>query len=241
MASPLKLPPQNLEAEQSVLGALMLDKDAIINVADILVSEDFYKPTHTKIYETIIKLYEKREPIDILSVKEILKNESLLKDIGGNSYLTQLIESVPSSAHIEHYAKIVKEKKILRDLIKTSAEISENAFAATEDMETMLGAIEQKIFAISQHSYSQKFTVLKDELQNAYERIEQLHRTGEGGMRGVPTGFAEIDGLLSGLQKSDLVVLGARPSLGKTSLALDIARHVNLVRSQKYQTFRYYC
>lgn len=227
MTSSLKLPPQNLEAEQSILGALMLDKDAIINVADILVSEDFYQPNHVKIYSVMLDLYDKRQPIDILSVTAILKNENLLKEIGGNSYLTQLIESVPSSAHVEHYAKIVKEKKVLRDLIKTSAEISENAFAATEDIETMLGAIEQKVFAISQHSYSQKFAVLKDELQSAYERIEKIHKEG-GQLRGVPTGFAEIDSNLSGLQQSDLIVLGARPSLGKTSLVLDIARNASL-------------
>ena len=224
MASSLKLPPQNLEAEQSVLGALMLDKDAIINVADILVPEDFYKPAHSKIYEEILKLYEKREPIDILSVTAKLKNENLLKEIGGNTYLTELIESVPTSAHVEHYAKIVKEKRILRDLIKASAEITENAMNATEDMETMLDAIEQKVFSISQHSFSQKFIKLKDELQTAYERIEKLHN-GSGALRGVSSGFPEIDNLLSGFQKSDLIVLGARPSLGKTSLALDIARN----------------
>lgn len=223
----LRLPPQNLEAEQSVLGALMLDKNAIINVADILLPEDFYKPAHTKIYETILKLYERREPIDILSVTAKLKDENVLKEIGGNTYLTQLMESVPTSAHVEHYAKIVREKRVLRELIKTSAEITENAVGATDDIETMLDTIEQKVFAISQHSFSQKFIRLKDELQTAYERIEKLHR-GEGGLRGVPTGFPEIDNMLSGFQNSDLVILGARPSLGKTSLALDIARHVAL-------------
>lgn len=224
MSSNLKLPPQNLEAEQSVLGALMLDKNSIINVADILIPDDFYKPAHVKIYDTILKLYEKREPIDILSVTSKLKNENLLQEIGGNSYLTQLIESVPTSAHVEYYAKIVKEKRVLRELIKTSAEITEHAVDATQDVETLLDAIEQKVFAISQHSFSQKFTKLKDELKDAYERIAKLHQ-GDGGLRGVATGFTEIDNMLSGLQKSDLVILGARPSLGKTSLALDIARH----------------
>jgi len=227
MSTNLKLPPQNLEAEQSVLGALMLDKNAIINVADILLPEDFYKPAHVKIYEVILKLYEKREPIDILSVTAKLKDENILKEIGGNSYLTQLMESVPTSAHVEHYAKIVREKRVLRDLIKTSAEITENAIGSTEDIETILDTIEQKVFAISQHSFSQKFIQLKDELQTAYERIEKLHR-GEGSLRGVTTGFAELDNMLSGFQKSDLVVLGARPSLGKTSLALDIARNAAL-------------
>ena len=150
---------------------------------------------------------------------EKLKSDGVLKEIGGNTYLTSLIESVPSSAHAEHYAKIVKEKRVFRDLIQASAEISENAFSPTDDLENILGAIEQKIFSISQQSFSQKFIKLKDELQGAYERLEKLH-SGEGNMRGVPTGFAEIDDKLSGLQKSDLIILAARPSLGKTSLAL---------------------
>lgn len=205
----------------------MLDKNAIINVGDILLPEDFYKPAHGKIYEIILKLYEKREPIDILSVTAKLKNENLLKEIGGNTYLTDLIDSVPTSAHVEHYAKIVKEKRILRDLIKASAEITENAVDATEDIETLLDAIEQKVFSISQHSFSQKFIKLKDELQNAYERIEKMHSEG-GILRGVSTGFPEIDNLLSGFQKSDLIVIGARPSLGKTSLVLDMARNAAL-------------
>lgn len=223
----LKLPPQNLEAEQSVLGALMLDKNAVINTADILIPEDFYKPAHGKIYEAIIKLYEKREPIDILSISEKLKNDGSLKEIGGAAYLSQLVESVPTAAHVEHYARIVKEKKMLRDLIKTSAEITETAVEPSGDVETLLDSIEQKIFSISQRSFYHKFIKLKDELQGAFERIEKLH-SGDGGLRGIPTGFPEIDNTLSGLQKSDLIIIGARPSLGKTSLALDIARNAAL-------------
>lgn len=220
-----KLPPQNIEAEQSVLGSLMLDKDAIINVADILKSEDFYKPAHAKIYEVILRLYEKREPIDILSVTARLKENDSLKDIGGSAYLSQLVESVPTASHIVHYANIVKEKKILRDLISTSSEITENAFNATEDMENLLDTIEQKVFSISQRSLPQKFTSIKEELKTAYERIERLH-SGEGSLRGAKTGFQGIDNMLSGLQKSDLIIIGARPSLGKTALALDMARHI---------------
>ncbi|MDP3999130.1 MAG: replicative DNA helicase [bacterium] len=225
MTKSLKLPPQSLEAEQSVLGALMLDKNAVINVADILLPDDFYKPAHGKIYDAVLRLYEKREPVDIKTVSEKLKNDQTLKEIGGSSYLSKLIESVPTSAHVEHYARIVKEKKVLRDLISTSAEITENAFGDTNDVEDLLGAIEQKIFNISQRSYTQKFVELKNELKGAYERMEQIHREG-GALRGVPTGFTQMDSLLSGFQKSDLVILGARPSLGKTALALNIARHV---------------
>ncbi|MDP3729538.1 MAG: replicative DNA helicase [bacterium] len=223
----LRLPPQNIEAEKSVLGALMLEKNAVINIGDILLPDDFYKPAHGKIYEAILALYEKRQPIDILSVTEKLKQDNILKEIGEQSYLTQLIEAVPTAAHIEHYAHIVKEKKTLRDLITASAEITAHAIDTTQDVATLLDAIEQKVFAISQRSYTQKFIKLKDELQNAYERIEKLHKDG-GVLRGVPTGFAGLDNILSGLQNSDLVVLGARPSLGKTSLALDIARNAAL-------------
>jgi len=152
-----RLPPQNIEAEQSVLGALMLDKNAVINVADILAPEDFYKPAHEKIYNTILDLYGKREPIDILTVTEKLRVENVLREIGGSAYLSKLMEMVPTAAHIEHYAKIVRGKKVLRDLIKTSAEITENAIDETEDIETLLDSIEQKIFAILQELFFESF------------------------------------------------------------------------------------
>ncbi|HEY4499889.1 MAG TPA: replicative DNA helicase [Candidatus Paceibacterota bacterium] len=221
----IKLPPQNVEAEQSVLGSLMLDKNAIINIADILKPEDFYKPVHGTIYEAILKLYEKHEPIDILSITSKLKEMEALKDIGGSPYLTELVESVPTASHIQHYANIVKEKKILRDLISTSAQITENAYDSSENLEDLLDTIEQKVFSISQRSLPQKFTSIKEELKGAYERIEKLHR-GEGSLRGIKTNFPEIDNLLSGFQKSDLIILGARPSLGKTAFALDMARQI---------------
>ena len=221
----LKLPPQNLEAEESILGALMVDKDAIFKIADVLHPDDFYKPAHATICQAIFNLFEKHEPIDILSVTTKLKEAGLIQDIGGNSYLTKLIESVPTSAHINHYAKIVREKKILRDLIHASGQISEEAFNPSGEVDQMLDGIEQKIFSISQRSITQRFINIKDELHLAYERIEKLHQ-GEGRLRGVSTGFDQLDNILSGLQKSDLVILGARPSSGKTAFALDIARHI---------------
>lgn len=227
MAQPLKLPPQNIEAEESVLGSLMLDKDAIVKVADVLTAADFYKPAHAKIYEAILTLFEKREPIDILSVTAKLKEDNTLNEIGGGTYLSSLINSVPTASHIAHYAKIVKEKKVLRDLINASSEINEHAYNPNDDLENILDEIEQKIFSISQRSLPQKFIAIKEELHAAYERIEKLHR-GEGLLRGLATGFPELDNLLSGLQRSDFIVIGARPSLGKTSLALDIARHASL-------------
>jgi replicative DNA helicase len=221
----LKLPPQNIEAEESIVGSLMIDKEAIYKVADILRHQDFYKPINGKIFEIIIKLYEKHEPIDILSVTSKLKEEGFLQDVGGAAYLTKIIESVPTAAHVVHYAKLVKEKKVLRDLIHASAEIGEQAFNPSDDVENILDNIEQKIFSISQHSLSRKFIFIKDELHSAYERIEKLH-SGEGKLRGVSTGFSQLDNYLSGLQKSDLIIVGARPSIGKTAFALDIARNV---------------
>ncbi|MEK7590116.1 MAG: replicative DNA helicase [Patescibacteria group bacterium] len=221
----LKLPPQNAEAEESVLGALMIDKDAVVKVTDFLKPEDFYKPAHEKIYNAILELYGHHQPIDILSVTAKLKEDKQLKNIGGSAYLTKLMNSVPTASHVEHYARLVKEKKVLRDLIHASAEITEKAFAQEEQLEDVVDEIEQKIFAISYNSQRQKFKNIKDELQNAYERIEKLH-SGDESFRGVPTGFTKLDNILSGLQRSDLIVLGARPSLGKTSLALDIVRHI---------------
>lgn len=220
----LKLPPQDIEAEKSVLGALMLDKNAVIRVADLITTADFYQPAHSRIFEAIFELFERNEPIDILSVTKKLKDKNLLTEIGGSSYLTDLINSVPTASHISYYANLVRQKKTLRDLITVSAEIHEKVFDTSEDPEDLLDDIEQKIFFISQKSRPQKFVPIKDELKAAYERIEKLHQ-GEKGLRGITTGFDELDNYLSGLQRSDLIILGARPSLGKTALCLDIARN----------------
>lgn len=220
----LKLPPHNEDAEKAVLGSLLIDKNAIIKVADILTPKDFYMPAHEKIFETVLELYEKRKPIDIASVSARLKELELLQDLGGSAYLAELTNQVATASHVEHYAMAVKEKKVLRDLIRTSAEITEDAFDPKVEIEDLLDDIEQKILAISQKSLPQNFVHIRSELKDAYERIEKM-QSGENALRGVPTGFLELDTLLSGLQKSDLIVIGARPSFGKTAFALDIARH----------------
>lgn len=222
----LKLPPQDIEAERSVLGALMLDKNAVIKVADLITADDFYSPAHSKIFTAIIELFQKNEPIDILSATSRLKSKNEHLEVGGSSYLTELINSVPSASHIGHYAKLIRDKKVLRDLIAASNEINEKVFDNLKDSENLLDEIEQKIFSIAQKSQTKNFILIKDELKGAYERIEKLHQ-GEKGLRGVPTGFEELDNCLSGLQKSDLIILGARPSLGKTAFALDIARNAS--------------
>ena len=221
----IRLPPQDIDAEKSVLGALMLEPNAIIKVADVLLSKDFYKPEHQTIFQAILELFEKSKPIDILSVTSRLKEKKQLKDVGGSSYLTELINSVPTTAHINYYADLIKKKSIFRGLITASSEINEKAFVADQEADEFLDEVERKIFAISQESTTSHFSHIKEDLKDAYERIEKLHQ-GERKLRGVSTGFEELDNLLSGFQKSDLVVLGARPSFGKTALALDIARNI---------------
>lgn len=224
----LKLPPQDLDAERSVLGALLLDKNAVIKVMDIITASDFYHPAHQRIYDAIVGLFERGEPIDLLTVSNKLKEKKALKDVGGADYLAELVSSVPTSAHVERYAGIVKENRVRRDLIQASSEINEQALEP-HDFETLLDHVESKIFSISQRSRPQRFTQIKQELPAAYERFEKLHQSGgKGGLRGVATGFTQLDSLLSGLQRSDLLILGARPSFGKTALALDIARQIAL-------------
>jgi len=222
----LKIPPQDLDTEKSLLGALMIDKNAIIKVADLITAEDFYQPANTKIYDAVLELFKKSEPIDVLTVTNKLKDRNLLSEMGGSSYLADLINMVPSSGHIVHYAKIVHQKKILRDLIQVSGEIAEQAFDNQEDVENILDKIEQRIFAISQKSLVPTYTLVKAHLSEAYERIEKMNR-GERTLRGVPSGFNELDKCLSGFQPSDFIILGARPSLGKTSLVLDFVRNAS--------------
>ncbi len=233
----IKLPPQDLDAEQSVLGALMIDKDAIFSVVDILNPSDFYKKAHSLIYETIFKLWEKHEPIDILTVTADLRKNETLKEIGGSAYLTELVNSVPTASHVLNYGKIVKEKRILRELINASAEISENAFHPENELEDILDSVEQRIFSISQQGIHKNFVSIKEELKGAYERIEKLHHGDDGRLRGVPTGFTQLDSILSGLQKSDLIIVGARPSYGKTAFVMDIARNAAVKYGQSVGVF----
>lgn len=225
--SSLKIPPHDLEAERSVLGALMIEQHAIVKIADVLTSEDFYHPQHHIIFDAILDLFEHNEPIDPVTVTQKLKARKKLKEIGGAEYLTELMQGVPTAAHVEHYANVVKEKRVRRDLLRASSEINEDSFD-TIDFEELLDGVEQKIFAISQRSRPQRFAPIKQELNAAYERFEKLHHGEKNVLRGVPTHFPKLDNMLSGLQKSDMIIVGARPSVGKTSFALDIAREVGM-------------
>lgn len=218
----IKIPPQDIEAEVSVLGALMLDKNAIFKISDLLEARDFYHPAHQKIYECILELAEQSKPIDLLTVSSKLKEKKLLNEIGGSEYLAELVSAVPTSAHIADYANIVREKRVRRDLINVSSEINEQAFEH-DDFETLLDKVEKKVFEISTKSRTQRFVHIKEDLPAAYERLAHLHE-GKGNLRGIASGFQGLDNLLSGFQKSDLIIIGARPSFGKTAFVLDIAR-----------------
>ncbi len=222
---PEKLPPQSIEAEMSLLGGLMLDKDAIAKVADFLEPRDFYRGSHQLIYQVMQELFEKGDPIDILSVSSRLKEKNQLEQVGGTTYFTEIINTVPTASHVLSYAKIVQKKRILRDLISASHEIGVLGFQEHEDSDVLLDQAEAKIFAIAQKSISRNFIRVKDTLEEAFERIERLSQHGSA-TRGVPTGFSDLDNILSGFQNSDLILLAARPSLGKSALALDIARRV---------------
>ena len=220
------LPPQNIEAEKSTIGSVLLDKESINRVADFLRPEDFYNRSHQIIFNAMLELFEKREPIDLLSLSNKLKEQNQLEAVGGAGYLTSLINSVPTSSHIVHYAKIVERKKILRDLIDSAHHIIGLGHQEDEDIEEVLDQAEQSLFAISQKSTLPSFTHIGGPLiKEAFERLDQLHK-GDGRLRGYSTGFYDLDAYLAGLQKSDLIILAARPSLGKTTLVLDIVRHV---------------
>ncbi len=220
-----RIPPQNNEAEMSVLGSLMLDKDAIYSVVDALSAKDFYKPLHKEIYDAMLDLYNTRVPIDVLSLINRLRDRKSLENVGGSSYVASLVNTVPTASNVAHYATIVRKKRLLRDLIDASSYISQLGFRESEEVEALIDEAEQRIFGIAKDSLRQDFFPVSAELGAAFERIERVHKP-DHQLRGVRTGFGDIDDILSGLQPSDLVILAARPSLGKTSLALNIARNV---------------
>jgi replicative DNA helicase len=221
----INLPPQNIEAEISLLGAIMLDKEAIIKIADIVSPTDFYKENHQEIYTSMVALYEKREPIDVITLTNELEERKKLEQVGGSSYITTLASSVPSAAHVINYARIVADKALLRRLIKASSEIADLALQENEEIANLLDKSEQVIFRVSQKHLKENFIPIKDVLTESFDRIDELHKD-KNTIRGVPTGFRDLDNILAGLQQSDLIIVAARPSMGKTSLALNMAQFV---------------
>ncbi|MGA2666813.1 MAG: replicative DNA helicase [Patescibacteria group bacterium] len=224
MADNVKIPPQNIEAEQSVLGSILMDKDAVIKIADILTPDDFYRDDHAAIYRSILTLFEKRKPIDLVTLTDELTKEKKLKDVGGATYLATLVNSVPTAAHVTTYANLVHQKATLRRLISAASEIAELGFQETMEIEMVLDKAESALFSVSQKFIKSYFTPIKDVLEESFERIDKLHKE-KGTLRGVPTGFRDLDNILAGLQASDLIILASRPSIGKSSLALNIVDH----------------
>ena len=223
MTATNKIPPQNIDAERALLGSIMTRPDVIYDVVDVVSGKSFYSDRHKIIYETMLELFSKSQPIDLLSMASRLKEKELLERAGGNLYLTELLGSVPSAANAKHYAEIVQRKFMMRQLIMAAENITSLGYDEAQDMAEVLDRAEKQIFEVSNSSFTHKFIELKEALGEAWERLDRLHKSKDN-LRGLPTGFPELDNKLSGLQKSDLIILAARPSMGKTALALDIAR-----------------
>lgn len=224
----VRIPPHDEEAEQAVLGAILIDKDAIISVSQLIASDNFYDARHQDIYDAMLALYEERKPIDLLTLTDTLKKRKKYDKIGGSSYLSSLTNIVPTAANSEYYAGIIREKYVRRSLIQISSEITENAFTDEKEANEILANSEQQIFKVSQEHVKQGFIHIKETLAESFDRLEELQRTGAG-LRGVETGFTDLDNLLSGLQASNLIILAARPGQGKTAFVINIAQHVGIV------------
>jgi len=220
-----RVPPQSKEAEQSVLGSMILDREAIFSAAELLSEKDFYSTAHQKIFSSIISLSEKGEPVDLVTLSEELQRSRCLDEVGGRTYLVTLANAVPTAANVQYHSQIVREKAILRALIQTATGIVSRSFDAPHNVDEFLDEAEQLIFEIGKRGKQQAFAALKDVLVDAFDRIEKLYDEKKG-VTGISTGFTDLDRLTSGLQNSDLVVIAARPSMGKTTLALNMAQQV---------------
>ncbi|MEO6351420.1 MAG: replicative DNA helicase, partial [Candidatus Limnocylindrales bacterium] len=219
-----RLPPQSIEAEQSVLGALLIDRDAVVEVAEFLQPQDFYRNHHGTIFGAILELFERREPVDIVTVAETLERGGQLEPIGGSAYLTSLINMTPTAVNATHYARIVERKAVLRNLIAAAAKIAGIGYQESADVSESIDRAEQELFSVSQKRVSSGFAPLRALLHTAYDRLDYLHQH-KGEISGIRTGFSDLDAMTTGLQKSDLILVAARPSIGKTSLALNFAEH----------------
>jgi len=220
-----RVPPQSKDAEQSVLGSMMLDKEAIFAAAEVLVDRDFYSTAHQKMFSAILSLSEKGEPVDLVTLSEELQRSQCLEEIGGRSYLVTLANAVPTAANVQYHSQIVREKSILRSLIQASTEIVSRSFDAPHNIDEFLDEAERLIFEIGSRGKHQGFAPLKDVMVRTFERLEKLYDEKKG-VTGLPTGFADLDRMCFGLQNSDLIIVAARPSMGKTTLALNIAQQV---------------
>ncbi|OUM93694.1 MAG: replicative DNA helicase [Thermobacillus sp. ZCTH02-B1] len=222
-----RVPPQNIEAEQAVLGSILLDSDALVTAMERLRPEDFYQPVHRMIYETMIELGEAGRPIDLVTLTAALQDKQRLEEAGGVDYLSKLLGVVPTAANVDYYARIVEEKALLRRLIRTATEIVREGYEGADDVGRLLNEAEQRIFEISSRRTDSGFVSIRDVLMDVFERIEHLYQH-RGGVTGIPSGFPDLDRLTSGFQRSDLIIVAARPSVGKTAFALNIAQNVGV-------------
>jgi replicative DNA helicase len=218
-------PPQSLDIEASLLGSLLIDSDAFIKIGDSIIPDDFFDQKHKMIFTAMRLLHDKRSPIDILTLSEQLKNDGRLDLIGGSSFLTELTNTVPTAAHLEQYAEIVAEKAVRRRLITASQEIADVSFDETKSLQELIEEAETRLFEVSQKHIKQDIVSLETILGDSFDRLDDLHRN-KGGIRGIPTGLKDFDKLLAGLQRSDLVVIAARPSMGKTALMLNMSLNI---------------
>ena len=227
MSEPMmdRIPPHNQEAEQSVIGAIFLEPQALITAAEILQYEDFYRVAHQKIFQTMNRLSDQGKPIDVVTVTEELSSKKELEDVGGLSYLTEIANSVPTAANIAHYARIVEEKALLRRLIRVATNIVEDGFTREDEVEALLSEAEKKMMEVSNRKNAGDFRHIKDVLVQTYDNIELLHAR-KGDITGVPTGFRDLDKITAGFQRNDLIIVAARPSVGKTAFALNVAQNV---------------
>lgn len=222
-----RVPPQNIEAEQAVLGAILLDSDALVTAMEGVSSDDFYRGSHQRIFEAMIELAQEDEPVDLITLTARLQNKQELEEAGGVTYLSELANAVPTAANVDYYAQIVEEKSMLRRLIRTATQIVSNGYASSEDVGLMLNDAEQRILEISQRRSSSGFVSIRDVLMEVFERVEFLY-SHKGGTTGIPSGFHDLDKMTSGFQRSDLIIVAARPSVGKTAFALNIAQNVGV-------------
>jgi replicative DNA helicase len=221
----VRIPPHSADAEVSVLGALLLDKNAIVNVAEFLHPDHFYEDRHNWIYESMVELYEGRTPIDVLTVSDRLRKKKRLKEVGGSGYLAELVNRVPTAAHVEHYGKIVKDAATKRSLMKAAARLVELSVDDGLAAEELLDKAESEVYALTQQHLSQAFVPVRSALAESFDRLDELHKQ-PGGLRGVPSGLNVLDDALAGFQKSNLIILAARPGVGKTALALNIIQNL---------------
>lgn len=234
MAENNKIPPHNKEAEQSVLGSILIDKDAILKIIDLLDSNDFYYDTHKMVYEAMVDLYNRHDPIDLLTLANLLEERKQIDTIGGPAYLAELTSGVPTATHIFKYAQIVKNKATLRKMIKAGSIIVGHGYDEDENIEKLLENAEKEVFSISQTFLKDRFVHVRDILTQRYEEFSILHMAEDKEkVKGIPTGYKSLDNILSGMQPSDLIILAARPSMGKTALALSIVQKLSIDSSKK--------